>query len=190
MFYYIQVATWEPSYKPELQQWTLEQYATSEIVENNWMTRQLSNQLGGELTDENLARAMEVVKNKFMVGLMSNIEPAMTRFEKYFRWTYRVNPANQEACRERLMFGGSNSNKANKKPLAQGDPAWELLAQQNNFDLKLYEYIETLFEEQESFVQGLPDDFRNVDATCCKCDPPTYPQEGGFTCPQAVKNEG
>merc|ERR1712194_325801 len=119
-----------------------------------------------------------------MVGLMSQIEAAMTRFEKYFKWTYRVNPANQEACRARLMAGGPNSNKANKKPLAEGDPVWDLLARQNNLDLQLYAYIEQLFTEQESFVQGLPDDFRKVDATCCKCYPQTFPLEG-FTCPQA-----
>ena len=43
MFYYIRVADWEPSYKPELQGWKMDQYATSDIVENNRMTRQLSN---------------------------------------------------------------------------------------------------------------------------------------------------
>ncbi|KAL7534046.1 hypothetical protein ACHAXR_005606 [Thalassiosira sp. AJA248-18] len=189
MFYYIRVADWEPSYKPELQQWTLEQYATSDIVENNWMTRQLSNQLGGELTEENLKHAMEVVQSKFLVGLMTKIEATMSRAEKFFRWTYHVNPPNQEKCRERLMAGGSNSNAKNKEPLKEGDPAWDLLAHQNNFDLQLYKYIETLFEEQEAFVTGLPEDFRNVGGTCCKCEPPTFPPEG-FTCPQAVKNEG
>lgn len=189
MFYYIQVADWEPSYKPELKEWTLEQYAQSDIVENNWMTRQLSGQLGGELTDANLQKAMEVVRRKFLVGLMTQIEPSMTRFEKFFRWKYKVNPSNQEACRARLMGTGSNSNKANKKPLPQeGEPACDLLANQNNYDIPLYKYIERLFVEQEAFVAGIPDDYRNIDATCCKCDPPTFPPEG-FTCPEAVKNE-
>ena len=187
MFYYIRVADWEPSYSPEMKEWTIDQYATSDKIENNWMTRQLSNQLGGELTDENLNRAMEVVRTKFMVGLMSQIEPTMARFEKYFRWTYHVNPPNQEACRERLMSGGSNSNKSNKEPVDENHTAWPLLALQNNYDLQLYAYIEQLFAEQEAFVSGLPDEFRKVDGTCCKCDPPTFPPEG-FTCPQAVKN--
>jgi len=189
MFYYIRVADWEPSYKPELQDWTLEQYAASDIVENNWMTRMLSNQLGGELTEENLNKAMEVVRTKFLVGLMSQIEPTMARVEKFFRMTYHVNPPNQEACRERLMSGGANSNKANKKPVEEGDEAWALLAHQNNFDLPLYKYIEALFVEQAAFVEGLPEEFRKVGGTCCKCDPPTYPPEG-FTCPVAVKNDG
>ena len=188
MFYYIRVADWEPSYKPELKDWTLEQYAQSDIVENNWMTRQLSNTLGGELTEENLSKAMEVVRRKFLVGLMSQIEPTMARAEKFFRWTFHVNPPNQDACRERLMSGGANSNKANKKEgPKEGDEAWNLLAHQNNFDMRLYQYIEQLFVEQEAFVVGLPDNFRNVDATCCKCYPQTFPPEG-FTCPEAVKN--
>eukprot|EP00984_Skeletonema_dohrnii_P000056 scaffold15_cov85-Skeletonema_dohrnii-CCMP3373.AAC.2 len=188
MFYYIRVADWEPSYKPELKDWTLEQYAQSDIVENNWMTRQLSNTLGGELTEENLSKAMEVIRRKFLVGLMSQIEPTMARAEKFFRWTFHVNPPNQEACRERLMTGGANSNKANKKEgPKEGDEAWTLLAHQNNFDLRLYSYIEQLFVEQEAFVQNLPDNFRNVDATCCKCYPQTFPPEG-FECPEPVKN--
>jgi len=188
MFYYIQVADWEPSYKPELKDWTMEQYATSDIVENNWMTRQLSNQLGGELTEENLNKAMEVVRTKFLVGLMSQIERTMSRVEKFFRMTYHVNPTNQEACRNRLMSGGSNSNSKNKKPFTEEDPAWALLAHQNNFDMPLYSYIELLFEEQDAFVEGIQDEFRKIDGTCCKCDPPTFPPEG-FTCPQAVKNQ-
>ena len=115
MFYYIQVADWEPTYSPELKDWTIEQYAESDRIENNWMTRQLSGQLSGDLNDDALAVAMEVIRSKFLVGLMTEMDRTMERFEKFFRWKYRVNPENQEACRERLMSGGSNSNSANKK---------------------------------------------------------------------------
>eukprot|EP00549_Striatella_unipunctata_P004551 CAMPEP_0118697722 /NCGR_PEP_ID=MMETSP0800-20121206/14706_1 /TAXON_ID=210618 ORGANISM="Striatella unipunctata, Strain CCMP2910" /NCGR_SAMPLE_ID=MMETSP0800 /ASSEMBLY_ACC=CAM_ASM_000638 /LENGTH=505 /DNA_ID=CAMNT_0006597269 /DNA_START=173 /DNA_END=1690 /DNA_ORIENTATION=+ len=190
MFYYIQVADWEPTYKPELKSWTLEQYATSDIIENNWMTRQLSNQLGGDLTEDNLKVALEVIRRKFLVGLMSEMETTMGRFEKFFRWKYHVNPTNQEKCRVQLLSGGANSNSKNKpkkeKP-KPGDKVYELLAWQNNYDLQLYEYIEALFQEQEAFVNGLPDDFRLMDATCCKCSPPTFPPEG-FECPVPVVN--
>ena len=112
----------------------------------------------------------------------------MTRFEKFFRWTHHVNPPNQEACCKRLVLGASNSNKVNKKPLAEGDPAWDLLAQQNNFDLQLYTYTKVLFGEQEAFVRGVLDGFRKVDGMCCKCDAPTFPPEK-CTCLQAVEGE-
>mmetsp|Transcript_28865 Transcript_28865/g.43366 ORF Transcript_28865/g.43366 Transcript_28865/m.43366 type:complete len:235 (-) Transcript_28865:504-1208(-) len=189
LFYYIQVADWEPSYRPDLQEWTLEQYATSDVAENNWMTRQLTNQLEGDLNDDHLALAMEVIRRKFLVGLMTQIGRTMERFERYFRWTYHVNPPNQEACRVRLLQGGSNTNASgNKKDKPQeGSEAYELLRLQNMYDLQLYEYIESLFEEQDEFVQDIPADFRNIDATCCKCYPATFPPEG-FTCPLAILN--
>eukprot|EP00957_Ditylum_brightwellii_P021917 1652940-Ditylum_brightwellii.AAC.1 len=94
------VADWEPSYHPDLQKWTLEQYATSDIVENNWMTRQLTNQLEGDLNDDHFALAMEVIHRKFMVGIMTQVERTMEHFECYFHWMYHVNPPNQETCCE------------------------------------------------------------------------------------------
>lgn len=190
MFYYIQVADWEPTYHPSLKDWTLSQYAQSDIVENNWMTRMLSDQLTGNLSEENLRVAMETVRTKILVGLMSKMEPSMARFEKLFQWTFRVDPSAQEECRQHMVSGaGSNSNTKNKREMPQpGDEAWELLAHQNNFDIQLYEYIEWLYEEQEALVQGHPEGFRNEGATCCKCDPPTFPEEGGFACPMSVRN--
>lgn len=186
MFYYLQVADWEPTYDPELKNWSIEQYATSPRIENNWLTRQLSNQLGGELQDEHLQIAMEVIRRKFMVGLMTEIERTMTRLEQMFRWTYHVNPPNQEACREKLLSGGSNSNSKNKKAKPEpGSKEWELLEWQNLYDMQLYNYIEELFEQQEEYVSTIPQDIRNIDATCCKCDPPTFPPEG-FECPLAI----
>jgi hypothetical protein len=190
LFYYLQVADWEPTYDPALKDWTMDQYATSDKIENNWLTRQLSNQLSGELTDEHVNIAMEAIRRKFVVGLMSKMEETMTRLERFFRWTYRVNPANQEICRDNLLHGGSNSNSKNKKAKPkEGDDTWELLAAQNQFDLQLYGYIESLFDEQEQFVADVPVDQRNTGATCCKCGPATYPPEGGFECPPAIVEE-
>lgn len=82
LFYYLQVADWEPTYDPELKNWSIKEYAQSSRIENNWLTRQLSNQLAGELAEEDLELAKEVVRQKFLVGLMTEIEPTMDRCEK------------------------------------------------------------------------------------------------------------
>mmetsp|Transcript_9602 Transcript_9602/g.11235 ORF Transcript_9602/g.11235 Transcript_9602/m.11235 type:complete len:539 (+) Transcript_9602:120-1736(+) len=186
MYSYMQVADWEPNYNPSFKEMTIEEYAESPFVENNWLTRQLSNTPEGDLTDVHLNLAMEVVRRKVIVGLMSEIEATMERFERFFRWTYHVNPPNQENCRESLLGGGSNSNSKNKKEKpVPGSEAWELLSWQNNYDLQLYEYVESLFVEQEAFVADIEVGYRNKDATCCKCDPATFPPEG-FTCPLAI----
>jgi len=187
MFNYIQVADWEPTYAPELKDWTIEQYAISSKVENNWLTRQLSNQPHGDLTDDNLKIASEVLRSKFLVGLVTKMEATIERFEKFFRWTYRVNPPAQETCRSQNLLNKANKNLRGQEKLTEGSRGWELLASQNQYDLQLYEYIEELFSAQEKLVENMLDGFRFEGATCCKCGHPTYPPEG-FDCPLALMN--
>ena len=43
---------------------------------------------------------MKVVRHKVIVGLMTEIEATMERFERFVRWTYHVDPSPQETCRE------------------------------------------------------------------------------------------
>jgi hypothetical protein len=187
MFYYIQVASWEKTYHPELQNWTIEEYALSTIAENNWMTRQLANNPTGELDDGDLAIANEVLRRKFFIGLIDKMEESMDRFERFFRWTYKVNPTSQEACRDRLLTGEGGSNRnvnATKKAHPkEGTRGWELLAEKNRYDLQLYEYARELFDVQEKLLDvSHPKGYRRIKETCCKCNPPTYPV-GGFDCP-------
>ena len=113
-------------------------------------------------------------------GLANQIEPTMIRFEKFFHWTYRINPPEQEKCRTRVI-SGDDANKKNEMNMPQeGDPAWTWLTKQNEFDLRLYAYAEKLFEEQETFVKNLPDGVRYVGSTCCKCQRPTFPPREEF----------
>jgi len=178
MFRYIQIADWEPTYDPTLKDMTVIEYARSTLVENNWLTRQLSNKPEGDLSDDDLNLAMEVVRRKVIVGLMTEIEATMERFERFFRWTYHVNPSPQETCRENHI---NSLEKEHLQPLNPESEVWEVLSLQNNYDLQVYEYIESVFVEQEQFVAEIEVGFRNVDSTCCECDPPTFPPEG-FTC--------
>ena len=41
IFYYLQKATWEPTYDPQLAQMTIDDYARSEKCESNWLVRSL-----------------------------------------------------------------------------------------------------------------------------------------------------
>jgi len=176
LFFYLQVADWEPTFNPDLANMSLEEYAASPLIENNWMTRQLTSAFEGDLTDQHLEIAKEIVGKKFLVGLLHEKERTMDRVEKFFRWKYRVNPENQEKCRENLLSSGANSNSANKKEKPKpGDSGYDAVAWQNNYDIQLYEYIEQLFEEQEELVKSVPDGFRMMDASCSKCVPPTFP---------------
>jgi len=171
LFSYLQYADWEPSYNPAYKDMTIEEFAEMELGgENNWMTREFSNQREGELTEEHLEIAIDVVRRKFLVGLLSKRYESVERFEKYFGWKYKVMPTNQEACRADWLVKGGNKN-TNKLAVPQpGSPAYEALSKQYHFDILLYDYIdETLFWEQESFFEGKEDGYRLDGTSCCKC---------------------
>lgn len=165
-------ADWEPTYSPSLAKMSIEDYAKSGMAENNWLTRTLANRSDeAVLNDDDLQKAIDIIRRKFLVGLLSEKEESMERVEKYFGWKYRVNPKNQEICRARLLGAGSNTNKENTgEKLTPGTSAYDLLANENLFDLKLYDMVTTLFVEQASYFSTVPDGFRLKDATCCKCE--------------------
>ena len=162
--------------EPALREWTLERYSRSTYLENNYLTRQLSKKLEGPLNDRDYDEAKEIIRQKFLVGLASQIDQSLDRYEKYFRWTYRIHPKSQEACRKRLLSEESAVEKKIKKRMPkEGDSTWAWLSHHNAFDLRLYAYIDKLFEEQAVFVKGARKEFRNKDTTCCRCEPATFP---------------
>lgn len=176
MFYYLQMADWEKTYNSALKEMTLEEFATSTLVEDNWMVRRLTGAIKGRLTEDHLNAAMDIVRRKILVGLLSNLTESLERFEKYFGWKYRVNPSSQERCRERLVFTGANRN--DRKPIeviGADSETIKTLSYRNRLDIRLYRYIENLFKEQENFVKHLPSDYRLADASCAKCVPPSFP---------------
>mmetsp|Transcript_7658 Transcript_7658/g.11135 ORF Transcript_7658/g.11135 Transcript_7658/m.11135 type:complete len:494 (+) Transcript_7658:50-1531(+) len=169
MFTYLQYADWEPTYNPDLAKMTIEEFAQSPFVENNWITRRLTNTLNGPINKKHVEVAMDLVRRKFIVGLLDRLEESMERFEKFFGWKYTIMPTNQEICRENLLKSGANSNRKKMTKLEPDSEAYRLLASQNEYDIRLYKYIERLFDEQENFVRLITDGYRLEDATCCKC---------------------
>ena len=79
------------------------------------MVRTLTKAYAGEISEDHLNIAKDIIKRKFLVGLLSKKVETMERIEKFFEWKYRVHPENQEKCREKLLIGGSNSNSKNKQ---------------------------------------------------------------------------
>ena len=148
LFYYRQIAHWEPTYNPSLKKISLEDYANSHGGEKNWMVRMLVNkENGGTLDRSDLDIAKEVLRRKFVVGLMSDMAESLERFDRYFGW---YDPSNAEAmqCKDELTSkkGAVNSNQ--HASVEEGSPAWEGLARHNELDLELYDYVLELWEAQ------------------------------------------
>ena len=75
-----------------------------------------------------------------------------------------------------LSVGANKNVKKTKEESGPGSKIHELLSERNLYDLRLYEYVENLFDEQAQFVNDIPDGFRNMDASCSKCVPPSFPK--------------
>jgi len=140
--------------------WSLVQYASSDRIENNWMTRFLSNHHSGEVTMEHLILAKEILRTKVLIGLEDTNWVSLKRFESYFDWKYTKEPTKQFECRKKFLikreeafdYKVDNENSLVK----EGSQIWTLILWQNKFDMKLYQYAEKLFEEQGKLFPGIP----------------------------------
>lgn len=152
MFYYLQTATWEPSYDPSLQHMTLEQYAHSDKVEENWMTRFLVNKKSQPLGPQDVVLAREILRTKFTVGLLSRMNDSMDRFAQVFGWD--IDQTERKECIRNLLANGVNRHE--HPEIERGGEIWNAILANNQYDMELYMYAVQLFQEQGADV-GLQD---------------------------------
>lgn len=150
MYYYIKS---DPGLNKQIGD-TIDRYAKSEYVENNWMTRFLSNKMGGELTPDDEAIAKEVLRTRCIVGLLSKKDESLRRFVSYFDWENTASRSLE--CQEKLL-SWSWSAKNKHPPLEKNSEAWKLLEEHNTFDMRLYEYAKELFEYQRQLFHPIDD---------------------------------
>jgi len=147
MYYYFSTAKWDRRYNPNLQNITLDQFAVSNYMENNYMTRLLINKPGGGLSYIDVNNAKEILRQKSLIGLYDEMEETIKRFEKYFHWTDSSKEDLNE-CISRMITNGVR--KYDLAPIVkEGSTTWDLLYQQNIYDAELYEFARSLFQFQE-----------------------------------------
>lgn len=167
-FYYLQKATWESTYRKRWKNMTLEQWAEKKRGENNWMVRNLVGKDGrAVLTTEDLELAKEIVRTKFVVGLMDSFDESVHRFN-IFLGVNESEAVNQECIGQFTSNGGDSHASANRNliktknqwnsyghpDVEHGSPAWVSLSKINFFDMLLYRYVLELFEEQRSLFNA------------------------------------
>mmetsp|Transcript_670 Transcript_670/g.1548 ORF Transcript_670/g.1548 Transcript_670/m.1548 type:complete len:749 (-) Transcript_670:21-2267(-) len=135
---------------PPLQNMTLDDYAKSTLIENNWMTRILTESMTGPIDMETLDIAKEVLRRKFLIGLLDNKRGSFARFDHYFKWKDSPRYEKEFGCRKQLM----DEKYMAKHPLRKNSDTWKLVMEQNRFDIHLYDYAKELFASQ-SFIFGL-----------------------------------
>jgi hypothetical protein len=160
-FYYLQMATWEKTYRPEIANMTIEQYAQQDtLVVGDWMVRMIVDKLNNierqPLVPEDLLIAKELLRKKCLVGLLSNMEESIARFETYFGWPLQdlyirgQFKMTGDDCK-RQYFAGETKENSNKHPkILPGSDTWNLLSKAARYDMQLYSYAVELFEAQKS----------------------------------------
>lgn len=140
LFYYRRIATWEPTYRPDYKDMTLQEYVDMDGYYDNWMVRMLSNAKLGGLNEGHLELAKTILKNKFIVGISDHMDETFRQLEMYYGWSEE-----KEGC-VKFHLHQAPSNK-NKYPVPKmGGPVWAALADKNKFDMSLYHYALELCE--------------------------------------------
>jgi len=150
MYYYLAKATWDPQYNPQLTQMSVEDYAKSKYIENNWLTRFLVSKPGGTLNHSDMLMAKKVIKFKCLVGLYDDIETSMARFHRYFGWNAKEAPATKsriKQCTSEKITQG-DKNILEHPTVRQNSVAWNAIVHQNRFDMELYEYAKKIYRIQ------------------------------------------
>ena len=142
LFYYRRIATWEPTYRPDFNDITLEQYVEEDAYYDNWMVRMITNAKMGGLNDGHLELAMSIIKEKFVVGISDHMDQTFRHIERYFGWKEST-----EGCVDfHLHKAPSNKNKYDMPE--EGGAVWKLIAEKNKYDMALYNFALDTFSDQ------------------------------------------
>lgn len=167
-FYYLQKATWESTYNEKWKKMTLETWAQRDRGENNWMVRMLVGKSNRDvLTTEDLELAKEIVRTKFVVGLMDSFDESVHRFN-VFLGVDESDARNQQCIGQFTSSEGDSHASANRKVIATknqwnsyshpdvefGSPAWVSLSKIHFFDILLYRYVREVFDEQRALFDA------------------------------------
>ncbi|KAL3823498.1 hypothetical protein ACHAXA_010820 [Cyclostephanos tholiformis] len=142
LFYYRRIATWEPTYSPELNDITLREYVERDGYYDNWMVRMLANAKLGGLNDGHLDLARSILERKFVVGISDHMDESFRQFEMYFGWKEK-----KAGC-VTFHLHSAPSNKNKYPDLEHGGEVWNVIADKNKYDMALYYYALELFGKQ------------------------------------------
>lgn len=154
-FYYLQIATWERTYRPEWKEMDVLEWVEEHNMDNDHMVKKLAGKLQRmTATEADLALAKRTIQQRFVVGLMTDMAESLRRFDVVMGVDHKT--VKYHECRD-TYFGERNKVRNSNKhaKLEKGDPAWDLLAEKNSFDMQLYEYVLELYKQQKDLIDSL-----------------------------------
>lgn len=156
---YLSKASWEPTYDETWANMTLEEWATNDRGENNWLVHHLAGKKHFETVDRNdLEMAKEMIKSKFIIGMMNEFDESVHRFNLL------LGVDEKDSTNKQCMadFSQTDDSKSQKKELSnrnsytkaqEGSTAWSMIAEINSLDVELFSFIEEQFEAQKHLFE-------------------------------------
>eukprot|EP00578_Thalassiosira_sp_NH16_P026747 CAMPEP_0181094344 /NCGR_PEP_ID=MMETSP1071-20121207/9944_1 /TAXON_ID=35127 /ORGANISM="Thalassiosira sp., Strain NH16" /LENGTH=381 /DNA_ID=CAMNT_0023176669 /DNA_START=141 /DNA_END=1286 /DNA_ORIENTATION=+ len=152
-FYYLQIADWERTYHPNWKRLSVKQWAEVNN-DNNFMVKKLAGKrMNAQVSDLDLAIAMRTLQERFYVGMMDQMEESIRRFNIVMG--IDETKENTKKCMEEYFGHGVEKKNSNSHPkVEEGSEEWEILAEKNSLDVRLYEYVLELFDEQKETIES------------------------------------
>lgn len=171
-FYYLQTATWERTYRPEWAGMSVIEWATEHNLDENFLVKKIVGKKLGESVDVgDLVTAKEIVRSRFIVGLMNDMEDSIRRFnvvlgvndrdgrgqlcmEEFFSKDKGDVTANALGAEEEKAKAANDMNSNPHPKILEGTPEYNVLAERNALDMILFNYIQLLYEEQRHLIDS------------------------------------
>ena len=145
--------------KAEDKAMSYDEFAYSDYVADNWMTRTLVRKSQEEeLTAQDMHTAKEILRRKALVGIYSDIIGAVRHYVRYFGWDNAMNGGKLNtgtlSCFERAILEGMGKDtygtdtKLDEAETQEGSVAWRKIMEMNRFDFELYAYSKQLYKFQ------------------------------------------
>ena len=115
-------------------------------MNDNWLTRLLSNVHDREVTFKELGIAKQVVRQTCLVGTMDKMKKSMVRWQEHFGWSYKDGMSNEqgEKCIDDAMAG----NVQVETWLDHEGVEFKTFYESNAMDCQLYELAQSAWRHQ------------------------------------------
>lgn len=159
-FYYLRKATWEHKYRPQWKGIDVLEFARAKNTDNNHLVKRLAGLgISGEATEVHLRSAMRTIKKRFVVGLTRQMEESVRRFN-IVMGVDESEEGNRQ-CLDHFFHNSVDAKKhnSNSHPKVEpGSATWNAITQRNALDMKLYDFILQLYDEQKGIIDSYTSD--------------------------------
>ncbi|KAL7525938.1 hypothetical protein ACHAXR_004378 [Thalassiosira sp. AJA248-18] len=174
-FYYLQTATWERTYRPEWVNMDIVEWATHHNQDENFLVKKIVGKKLADVADiGDLVVAKEIIRRRFIVGLMLDMEESIRRFnivlgldnigeqgqlcmKQYFgpKENKEVKAETPAEGNDEEKSKATNDMNSNPHPkILEGSPEYNLIAERNSLDMILFNYITLLYAEQKTLIDS------------------------------------